>query len=88
MEKIRHNAFHRYLIANHLNDLQKEVLAFLDTVKGRLAGRTPAEIELDSGLEYLRTELKSGAVEEGFEEEHYELEETDAPKSTPRNPNK
>lgn len=29
VEKIKHNAFHKYIIAQASNELQKEVLAFL-----------------------------------------------------------
>lgn len=37
VEKIKHNAFHQYIVADTSNDLQKEVLNFLKSITEKMS---------------------------------------------------
>lgn len=58
MEKIKHNSFHRYIAALNNNELQKEVLAFLEINQNELElNRKEGEGQLHPDLLLMRKDI-------------------------------
>ena len=85
VEQIQHNSFHRYIAAKQVNDLQKEILGFLDRSKDKINKERDSQntSSSDNALTILRNKLKYHQFEDDyFEEEDFEMMETESPSST------